>query len=136
MYRRRFGIRFLAFGLLFICAMALFRAGVAQGYMMAASGMEGAVVGPHYPMGHFRPVGFGFAPVMFGIGLIMFGLMILGKRSHHHHAWRHHGPGPGPRRGEHPHHYPGWWGWDWYYEEDEPSSPADRDKGASSEQKV
>ncbi len=133
MYRRRFGIRFLAFGLLFICAMALFRAGVAQGYMMAAGGMDGAVVGPHYPMGHFRPVGFGFAPVMFGIGLIMFGLMMLGKRSHHH-AWRHHGPGP--RKGGRPYHYPGWWGWDWYYEEDEPSSPADRDKGAPSKQKV
>jgi hypothetical protein len=60
MYRRGIVVRFLVIGLLFLGAMALFRAGTAHGYMMAAAtGAEGLPIGPHFPGGHFRPVGFG-----------------------------------------------------------------------------
>lgn len=136
MYRRGFVFRFMMIGLLFLGAMALFRAGVAHGYMMAASGIEGAPIGPHYPGGYFRPVGFGGPSLFLGFGLILIGLMMLGK-GHRRHAWRHHGPRPGRHgyRGYGYPRYPGWWGWYWE-EDEEPSSPADRDKGEPAEQKV
>lgn len=133
MYRRGIVFRFLLIGLLFLGAMALFRAGMAHGYMMAAAGIEGAPVGPHIPGGYFRPVGFGFGPLACGFGLILVGLMILGK-GFHYHTWRHRGPRPG-KGGHRGYGYPGWWGWYWD-EEEKPSSPADRDKGEPAEQKV
>lgn len=134
MYRRGIVIRFLVIGLLFLGAMALFRAGVAHGYMMAAAtGAEGMPISPYFPGGHFRPVGFGGAPLFFGFGLILIGLMVLGK-GFRHHAWRHYGPRP-DKGGHRRHGYPGWWGWYWY-DEEKPPAPADRDKGEPAEQKV